>query len=236
MRGNRSRVRAEEPAEARTSAPDSVCQSNEKFRQRIGVFCEPLVHRAEHLLGRDFALNAAHGAQGRIIAQLPDQRRHAGHGRVRMSHQQQSARNSLAAVSRPAHNLALWRPGPARKETRHQPGDVNQCQSRAGSGQIATAGGLRIFCRAILSQMPILDLPVRERQPRPSEVATPAVSPQFQCVRRGSQNAWTIILYQCIYSKGFETIHLSSTGQICSISPSGTGAANLVSKAIIVVW
>ena len=74
VRGNRSRVRAEEPAEARTSAPDPVCQSNEKFRQRIGVGGESLVHRAENLLGRDFALKAAHGAPGRIIAQLRDQR------------------------------------------------------------------------------------------------------------------------------------------------------------------
>ena len=75
VRGNRSGVRAEEPAETRTSAPDPVSQSNEKFRQRIGVGSESLVHRAEHLLGRDFDLKAAHGAQGRIIAQLPDQRR-----------------------------------------------------------------------------------------------------------------------------------------------------------------
>ena len=57
----------------------------------------------------------------------------------------------------------------------------------------------------------------------------------FQCVRHCGQNAWTIILYQCIHSKGFEAIHSSSTGQICLISPPGAGAASLASKATIVV-
>ena len=132
---------------------DAVSQSNRKFLQRIGIFGEPLIHLAENLLGRDFALKAAQGAQGQIVAQVPDQRRRAGHGHVRMGHQQQSPHNSLAAVSRPAHNPALRRSGLARKEARHQPGDVSQCRSRAGIGQIDDAVSLRTFlsCYAILN-------------------------------------------------------------------------------------